>query len=250
MVSSLKLRGITDDPFIDPTQYRSIVGALQYATITRPEISFSVNKVCQFMHNPQNSHWQAVKRILRYLKGTLDHGLHFTSSPSLSLFAFSDADWGSDPDDRRSTTGWCVYLGNNLISWSSKKQAVVARSSIEAEYRGVANVVSEVVWVQSLLSELMISIQGIPRIFCDNMSTVLLSANHILHSWSKHVELDLFFVRERVARREIEVQHISAAEQTADIMTKVVSSSNFLVCRDKLRLVDSNKLSSRGDVRI
>lgn len=135
MVANCKLSKFGSDTLPDPHLYRSVVGALQYATLTRPEIAYSVNKVCQFMANPLESHWKAVKRILRYLKGTLDFGLHLTPTSvtdKFSLFAFSDADWGSDSDDRRSTSGFCIYFGNNLVSWSSKKQVLVARSSIEA----------------------------------------------------------------------------------------------------------------------
>ncbi|XP_057423759.1 uncharacterized mitochondrial protein AtMg00810-like [Lotus japonicus] len=132
----------------------SIVGALQYATLTRPEISFAVNKVCQFLSQPLEDHWKAVKRILRYLKATIHHGLHLKpcslTSP-VPLLAFCDADWGSDPDDRRSTSGSCVFFGPNLcvffrpnlVSWSSKKQTLVARSSTEVEYRSLANTSAE-----------------------------------------------------------------------------------------------------------
>ncbi|CAL8990669.1 unnamed protein product, partial [Prunus brigantina] len=120
---------ITDgDPLPDATEYRSVVGALQYLTLTRPDIAFAVNQVCQFMHRPTTVHWIAVKRILRYLNGTISHGLFYRPS-SLHLIAYSDADYAGDPDDRRSTGGYCIFLGNNLISWSSKKQRGVSRSS-------------------------------------------------------------------------------------------------------------------------
>jgi len=128
----LKLSKYGSDYFDDPALYRSIVGALQYITITRPEIGFSVNKVCQFMSQPLSDHWKAVKRILRYLKGTLSYGLHLQPAPSstqYTLTAFCDADWASDIDDRRSTSGACIYFGKNLVSWWSKKQTLVARSS-------------------------------------------------------------------------------------------------------------------------
>ncbi|XP_048426878.1 uncharacterized mitochondrial protein AtMg00810-like [Pyrus x bretschneideri] len=121
------------DPYINPTLYRSVVGALQYLTFTRPDIAFSVHQVSQFMQNPMASHFTAIKRILRYLKGTLHHGIYCSNGP-LQLKAFSDADWAGNPNDRRSTTSLAVFLGNNPISWSSKKQLTVSRSSTKAEY--------------------------------------------------------------------------------------------------------------------
>lgn len=149
MISSSKLSKVDGNPFSDGKLYRSTVGALQYATITRPEISFSVNKVSQYMASPLDEHWKAVKRILRYLAGSVDFGLHIKSS-NRDLTAFSDSDWAADIDDRRSVTGYCVFFGSNLISWCSKKQTVVSRSSTEAEYRSLAQVVSEISWIKSM----------------------------------------------------------------------------------------------------
>jgi histone deacetylase 1/2 len=146
MVSTCRLSKYGTDTFSDPTLYRSIVGALQYITVTRPDIAFSVNKVCQFMARPLDTHWKAVKRILRYLNGTLHHGLRISPSlngPPFSLRAYSDSDWATDQDDRRSTSGSCIYFGPNLISWSSKKQQLVARSSTEAEYRSMAHTTAD-----------------------------------------------------------------------------------------------------------
>jgi histone deacetylase 1/2 len=147
MISSLKLSKEGGTPVQDPTLYRSIVGALQYITITRPELSYSVNKVCQFMSNPHEDHWLAVKRVLRYLKGTQHFGLHLKKAPSnvpFSLIGYCDADWANDPDDRRSTSGACLFLGPNLLTWWSKKQTVVARSSCEAEYRSLAAATADI----------------------------------------------------------------------------------------------------------
>ncbi|KAL5574239.1 hypothetical protein UlMin_023836 [Ulmus minor] len=198
MVSSLKLTATDGDPVPNVTEYRSIVGALQYITITRPEIAYCVNRVCQFMQKPLDHHWKAVKRILRYLKGTADEGITLRKTNNLSLIGYCDADWGNDLDNRRSTTGYCIFLGDSLISWSSKKQSVVSRSTTEAEYCSLVNATSEVVWLQSLLSELRIDVKTAPVLWCDNTSTISLSANPILHSRTKHVELDLYFVREKV----------------------------------------------------
>ena len=123
------------NPISDVTQYSSTVEALQYLSLTRPDISFAVNKVCQFMHRPTDLHWTAVKRILRYLKHSLDYGLLLRCNPSPQLSTFFDADWAGCPDDRCSTSRFCIFLGTNLISWNLRKQPTVARSSIKAEYK-------------------------------------------------------------------------------------------------------------------
>jgi hypothetical protein len=154
MSSSTTLTRFDSEAFGDPSLYRSIVGSLQYLSLTRPDVSFAVNKACQFLQRPTINHWTAVKRILRYLKHTLFYGLFIRRQSSPQLHAYSDADWAGCPDDRRSTGGYCIYLGSNLISWSSRKQATVSRSSTEAEYRSLANATAELQWLQSLLKEL------------------------------------------------------------------------------------------------
>jgi hypothetical protein len=123
-------------------------------TLTRPDIAFSVNKVCQFLRAPTTVNWTAVKRILRYLRGTISLGLRISKSSSTVVSAFSDADWAGCPDDRRSTGGFAAYVGSNLVSWNAKKQATVSRSSTEAEYKSLANATAEVMWVQTLLDKL------------------------------------------------------------------------------------------------
>ncbi|XP_016169881.1 uncharacterized protein LOC107612689 [Arachis ipaensis] len=143
--STLKLTATWGVPFDNPSLYRSVVGSLQYLTMTRPKISYPVNRVCQFMQSPSEDHWKVVKRILRYLSGTLHHGLHLKKGRHLPILAYCDSDWGSDPDDRKSTSGTCVFLGRNSVSWSSKKQTIVACSSSEAEYRSMVVAVADVV---------------------------------------------------------------------------------------------------------
>ncbi|XP_021768142.1 uncharacterized protein LOC110732499 [Chenopodium quinoa] len=136
----LKLRPHDGEPMKDPSLYRSLAGALQYLTFTRLDIAYVVQQVCLFMHAPTEPHYNALKRIIRYIKGTSDHGLHLYRSAPTSLISYTYAYWGGCPDiTRRSTSGYCVYLGDNLVSWSVKRQATLSRSSAEAEYRGVAN---------------------------------------------------------------------------------------------------------------
>jgi histone deacetylase 1/2 len=243
MVSSCRLSKFGTDTLTDATLYRSTVGALQYATLTRPDISFSVNKVCQFMAHPLESHWRAVKRILRYLKGTINHGLLLqpsTSSPPFSLRAYSDADWATDQDDRRSTSGSCIFFGSNLVSWGSKKQPLVARSSTEAEYRSMANTTAELIWIQSLLQELCIPYHP-PTLLCDNLSAVSLAHNPVLHARTKHMELDIHFVREKVLSRQLQVLHVPATDQLADPLTKPLSPSNYSTIRSKLKVFSNEE---------
>ncbi|KAH1065755.1 hypothetical protein J1N35_030742 [Gossypium stocksii] len=158
MITSSNLSRHVGYAIDNKSEYRSIAGALQYVVTTKPGITFAVNKVCQFMQRPLDQHFKAVKRILKYLCSTLDYGIHFTLATSLDLVGYSDENWGTDVDDRRFTTGFCVFLGGNPVAWGSKKQQVVSRSTAEAEYRGLAHTVTEVVWLESLLAELHVSI--------------------------------------------------------------------------------------------
>ncbi|XP_062158954.1 uncharacterized mitochondrial protein AtMg00810-like [Alnus glutinosa] len=148
-----KLSRFDGDPLSDPSEYRHIVGALQYCTLTRPDIAYSVNQLFQLLHSPTTIHMVAAKRVLRYLKGTLDFGLHYTSG-SLQLNGYCDSDWAGSPDDRKSTTGYGIYLGSCLISWAAKKQSVVAKSSTEAEYLSMALAFAEMYWIRMLFKEL------------------------------------------------------------------------------------------------
>jgi hypothetical protein len=186
------------------------------------------------MHDPRDSHYQLIKRILRYLKGTLDLGLVLHSTSSHSLVAYSDADWAGCPDTRRSTSGFCVYLGDNLVSWSSRRQPTVSRSSAEAEYRGVATVVAETCWLRSLLQELRRPVHTATIVYCDNVSAVYLSANPVQHRRTKHIELDIHFVRDQVALGQTRVLHVPTAQQFADVMTKGLPTSTFEEFRSSL----------------
>ncbi|XP_071683505.1 uncharacterized protein [Lolium perenne] len=206
----------------DSTQYRSVVGGLQYLTLTRPDLAYSVNKVCQYLHAPTTEHWTAVKRILRYVKDTVNTGITFVKSSSTFLSAFSDADWAGSIDDRRSTGGFAIFVGPNLVSWSARKQATVSRSSIEAEYKSLANATAEMIWVEALLRELGVKLKDKPCLWCDNLGATYLSANSVFHARTKHIEIDFHFVRERVARNLLNIRFISSKDQVADGFTKAL----------------------------
>jgi len=215
----------------DPTRYRQIVGALQYLIFARPDICYAVNKVCQFMHAPTGDHWAAVKRILRYPQATATYGLHITRDSLLTLHGFIDADWAG-----KSTGGYLVYLGSTPISWKSRKQRTVARSSTKAEYKALDDGTVEILWIRSLLAELWISTSSMTMLWCDNLGATFLSANPVFHARTKHVEVDYHFVRDRVAKREIQVRFISSKDQLADVLTKPLPPVSFAYFRSKLRV--------------
>ena len=197
------------------------------------------------MSNPTTLHLEATKRVLRYIRGTLYHGISFSSGP-LTLTTFSDADWAGDPFDRRSTTG-LVFLGPPPISWSSKKQTTVTRSSTEAEYRALATTAAKVSWLRILFKELRIFLSHVPVLWCDNASAIALSANPMFHSRTKHIEVDYHYVREKGLHRDLCVRFVSGKDNLADIFTKPLPSPSFLLQRRKL-LLDASPKSLTRDV--
>ena len=214
-----------------------MVGGLQYLTLTRPDIFFAVNKVCQFLSKPTGIHWEAVKRILRYVKGTIDTGLRFTRSTSTLLSIFTDADWAGCTDYRRSTGGFAIFLGPNLVLWSSRKQPTVARSYTEAEYKALANGRAEATWIQTLLRELGVPQPRPPVLWCDNLGATYLTANPVFHARTKHIEVDFHFVREKVAIGALDVRFISSGDQLADGLTKPMTKQMLQHLRYNLNLV-------------
>ena len=221
----------------DPTNYRSLAGALQYLTFTRPDIAYAVQQICLHMHDPRESHLAAAKRILRYLQGTLDYGLVIPRSSPTQLIVYTDTDWAGCPDTRRSTSGYAVFLGGSLVSWSSKRQHTVSWSSAEAS------------WLRQLLQELHQPLQSACLVYCDNVSAVYLSTNPVQHQRIKHVEIDLHFVWERVAIGAVRVLHVPTMSQFADVFTKGLPSSVFMDFRSSLNVRSTDDLTA-GGVRI
>jgi hypothetical protein len=199
------------------------------------------------MHAPSSTHWIAAKRVLRYLQGTLDHGLYYTKS-NLQVNAFCDSDWAGCLDDRRSTTGFAVFLGDCLIAWSAKKQVVVSRSSTEAEYRSLSVTAVELFWIRMLFKELRIYLATPPVLWCDNVSALALASNPVFHARTKHIEVDYHFVREKVLNRDILLKFISTHDQVVDLFTKGLPSAQFLALKSKL-LVVPTPINLRGCVK-
>ncbi|GJZ96256.1 ribonuclease H-like domain-containing protein [Tanacetum coccineum] len=233
-VDTEKKLGPEGSPVTDPTLYRSLAGALQYLTFTRPDLSYAVQQLCLYMHDPREPHLNAMKRVLRYLRGTTNLGLQLFRSTTSQLIAYSDADWAGCPATRRSTSGYCVFLGDNLLTWSSKRQDTLSRSSAEAEYRGVANAVAETSWIRNLLRELHTPLFTATLVYCDNVSAVYMSANPVQHQRTKHIEIDIHFVRDKVAAGHVRVLHVPSRFQYADIFTKGLPYPLFTDFRSSL----------------
>ncbi|XP_020680453.1 uncharacterized protein LOC110098081 [Dendrobium catenatum] len=232
------------EPFLaDPALYRRITDSLQYLTLTRPDIAFSVNMLSQHMHDPKPLHIYMLKRLLRYIKGTLDFGLPITKTNVL-LKSFSDADWAGDPITRRSTSGYCSFLGDTLISWTVKKQRTVSHSSTESEYRALAALTVDIIWLRKLLTEFGINQDYATDLYCDNMSAIALANNPIFHSRTKHIEIDQKFLRDQIQQNNIRLHPISTLDQIADIFTKSLSTPRFHQLRLKLTVCQDPSICS------
>jgi hypothetical protein len=224
-------------PLPDPTLYRTLVGSLVYLTITRPDIAYVVHVMSQFVVSPTTVHWAAVLRILRYLRGSQFQSLLFPSSSSLELRAYSDADWAGDPTDRKSATGFCIFLGDSLISWKSKIQDIVSRSSTEAEYRAMASTTTEIIWLRWLLLDMGISLSEPTPMHCDNKSAIQIAHNSVFLERTKHIEIDCHLTRHHLQHGTITLPFISSSLQIADLFTKMHSIKRFRFLVDKLLML-------------
>ena len=233
MGSHLKLSAYGGKRLSDPEVYRRLIGKLIYLTITRPDISFAVQVLSQYMHEPAEEHLAAAKHVLRYLKSNPGQGILLSSQSMLKLARFCDSDWGSCGDSRKSTTGFCILLGHSPISWKVKKQTVVARSSAEAEYRAMATTCCEIVWLLTLFKDLGITNLAPVTLACDNQVALHIASNPVFHERTKHIEVDCHYVRDQLKHNCIAPIHVCSEEQLADVFTKPlpVSQHNYLLSK-------------------
>eukprot|EP00253_Pinus_taeda_P023024 PITA_23024 len=229
--SGVKLSVSCTSPEVDATLYRQLVGKLLYLTHTRPDLSFAVGLVARFMQNPRGSHWKAAKRILRYVRGTVQFGIHYSAKAAPLLVGFTDSDWAGDPDDRKSTSSYVFTLGSGPITWACKKQAAISLSSAEAEYRGAVEASKEALWLRQILSEFGFEQQHPTTLWCDNQSAIQLCKDPVQHQRSKHIELHMHFIRKLIHDHVLEVQYCSTDDQGADIFTKALTEAKFTKLR-------------------
>lgn len=207
--------------------YRRLVGRLIYLSNTRPDLSYAIHILSQFMHKPRSAHWEAALRVLHYLKGTVGHGILLRADTDLTVTAWCDADWAGCLVTRRSLTGWFIQLGGSSISWKTKKQKMVSLSSAEAEYRAMTFTLKEILWLCALLKSLGVRFTSPIPLFCDNQTAIHISANPVFHERTKHVETNCHFVRDEIVKGTIATQHGPTKAQLADMFTKALGSREF-----------------------
>jgi len=233
------VNGLTGDaPLLDITSYQRLVGKLLYATITRPDICYAVQTLSQFMQSPKKSHWESALRVVRYLKGTVGQCVWLQAKPTTTLTCWCDSDWAACPNTRRSITGYVVKFGESLVSWKSKKQQTVSRSSAEAEYRSMASAVSEVTWLLGLFTELGVPVQSPIHILSDSKSAIQLAANPIFHERTKHIEIDCHFIRDKIKAGVVDTIHVPTRQQLADLLTKGLSQAQHSYLLGKLGVLN------------
>lgn len=228
----------TGGELVDAAAYRRLIGLLMYLQITRPDITFAVNKLSQYSSAPRESHQLGVMKILRYLKGTIGQGLFYSSKSEMQIQAFADADWGSCKDSRHSTSGFCVFLGSSLISWKSRKQQVVSKSSAEAEYRSLSVVSDELFWLTNLLKELHFSLAKPSLLFYDNTAAIHIAHNAVFHERTKNLKIDCHSVRERMVAGYFKLLHMRTDLQLADPFTKPLYPTPFRRLYGKMGLLN------------
>lgn len=217
--------------------YREAVGCLIYlAHVTRPDITYAVNKLSQYCNSPGNQHWFGIKRIMRYLQGTRNLKLCYVKDDSKEIIGYCDADWASDPVDRRSCTGYTFMFQNACLSWNSCKQQTVALSTAEAEYMAMAAATQEALWLRQLQAELGQGEDSALLIHCDNQSAIRLASTDCYKPKTKHIDIRLHFLRENIVNFKVKFKFVNGCNMVADNLTKGTTFKKHLFCISKMGL--------------
>lgn len=219
---------------VNPNRYCRLVGRLIYLFFTRPELSYCVHVLSQFMQQPQTEHWEAALRVVRYLKGNPGQGVLLDSHCNLQLYGWCDSDWAACPLTRRSLTGWIVFLGHSPISWKTKKQHTVGRSSAEAEYRSMASTTCELKWIKGVLSSLGVTHSMPIQLYCDSQVALHIANNPVFHERTKHIDVDCHFIRDEISRHNLQPSYVHTHAQLADTFTKALGRGQFHALLSKL----------------
>ena len=243
IVPGIKMNKDVDGVIVDVTYFKQIVGSLMYLTTTRPDIMFSVSLISKYMSKPTKLHIQAVKRILRYLKGTSSYGIFYKKGGKEELLGFIDSDYAGDKDNSKSTSGYVFLLSSGAMSWMSKKQPIITLSSTEAEFVAATANACQAMWMRRVLRNLSYAQDGSTVIMCDNSSTIKHSKNPMMHGRNKHIRVRFHFLRDLVKDGEIELVHCGTQEQVADVMTKALKLEAFEKLRKKMGMLDLTEVN-------
>jgi hypothetical protein len=239
MVVICKLSKDYISPDVDQRTYRSMIGSLMYITASHSDIMQVVGMVCRYQSAPKQSHLQVVKRIFKYLKGTMTYGLWYTRNQNFQLTAYSDVDWENCLDERKSTSGGAFFLGDSLVAWLSKKHGSISLSTTEAEYIIVATSYTQILWMIQTLIDLKVTYTDPITLHYDNTNVISVSKNLVLHSKMKHIPIKYHFLKEQVTNRVVQLNYIPSTEQIADIFTKPLAKTPFEYLRQKLGVIPS-----------
>ncbi|KAL2240231.1 UNVERIFIED_CONTAM: Retrovirus-related Pol polyprotein from transposon RE2 [Sesamum indicum] len=242
----LKFNIETGAALSDPSRYRRLIGRLLYLGFTRPDLWYAVQQLSQHLQHPCEKHWNAAVHVVRYLKRSLSTGLFFPSNTNFSLRVLCDADWATCPLTRKSLTGFCIFIGETPISWKTKKQTTVARSSAEVEYRSMATTTCEVTWLIYILRNLNVEVKTPVPFYCDNKAVLHITANPVFHERTKHLEIDCHVVRNKYKEGLIQPTFLATKQQVADVFTKALPCNTFLHLRSKLSLVNLSPSTTCG----
>jgi len=238
-VQGEKLMKEDESGLVNASIYRSLIGSLLYLLATRPDIMYATSVLSRFMHLPTETHLRAAKRILRYIRGTIDYGVFYKRTTSMKLLGFTDSDWVGSQDDMKSTSGYCFTLGSGVICWCTKKQGSVAQSTAEAEYVAASSAVNQALWLRKILIDLGFHPSKATEVLCDNKSAVAMVKNPVFHGKTKHIKIKYHSIREAERENEVHILYCCGEDQLADSFTKALQKQRFELLRAKLGVSSS-----------